>query len=100
MGAALQQGAQGSNFARQCALRAGLPHSVPGMSLDRQCSSGLMAIATAAKQVIADGMQVSVSDAPRPNEIVVAVVVTTGGRPLPRVGGLTVDGVKGEDGLR
>ncbi len=60
MGAALQQGAQGSNFARQCALRAGLPHSVPGMSLDRQCSSGLMAIATAAKQVIADGMQVSV----------------------------------------
>ena len=57
MGAALQQGAQGSNFARQAALRAGLPHSVPGMSLDRQCSSGLMAIATAAKQVIADGMQ-------------------------------------------
>jgi hypothetical protein len=47
-----------------------------------------------------DGMQVSVSDAPRPDEIVVAVAVTTGGRPLPRVGGLTVDGVKGEDGLR
>jgi acetyl-CoA C-acetyltransferase len=60
LGAALQQGAQGSNFARQCALRAGLPDTVPGMSLDRQCSSGLMAIATAAKQVIADGMQVSV----------------------------------------
>ncbi len=60
MGAALQQGSQGSNFARQCALRAGLPHSIPGMSLDRQCSSGLMAIATAAKQVIVDGMQVAV----------------------------------------
>ncbi|GGC30979.1 acetyl-CoA acetyltransferase [Siccirubricoccus deserti] len=60
MGAALQQGSQGSNFARQCALRAGLPDSIPGMSVDRQCSSGLMAIATAAKQVIADGMQVAV----------------------------------------
>src|SRR5919112_4141472 len=60
MGAALQQGSQGSNLARQCALRAGLPETVPGMSLDRQCSSGLMAIATAAKQVIADGMQVAV----------------------------------------
>src|SRR5919112_181477 len=60
MGAALQQGSQGSNFARQCAPRARLPDSIPGMSLDRQCSSGLMAIATAAKQVIADGMQVAV----------------------------------------
>jgi acetyl-CoA C-acetyltransferase len=57
LGAALQQGSQGSNFARQCALRAGLPVTVPGMSVDRQCSSGLMAIATAAKQVIVDGMQ-------------------------------------------
>ncbi|WP_135469141.1 acetyl-CoA C-acyltransferase [Crenalkalicoccus roseus] len=60
MGAALQQGSQGSNFARQCALRAGLPETVPGMSVDRQCSSGLMAIAIAAKQVIADGMRVAV----------------------------------------
>ena len=56
MGAALQQGSQGSNTARQCALRAGLPETVPGMSIDRQCSSGLMAIATAAKQVMHDGM--------------------------------------------
>jgi acetyl-CoA C-acetyltransferase len=56
MGAALQQGAQGSNTARQCALRAGLPDTVPGMSIDRQCSSGLMAVATAAKQVMHDGM--------------------------------------------
>jgi acetyl-CoA C-acetyltransferase len=60
MGAALQKGGQGSTVARQCALRAGLPETVPGMSLDRQCSSGLMAIAAAAKQVIADGMQVAV----------------------------------------
>src|SRR5579863_9015771 len=47
-----------------------------------------------------DGMQVSVNDAPRANEIMVAVAVTTGGRPLPRVGGLTVDQIKGDDGLR
>lgn len=60
MGAALQQGAQGSNMARQCALRAGLPDTVPGMSIDRQCSSGLMAIATAAKQVMHDGMRIAV----------------------------------------
>lgn len=47
-----------------------------------------------------DGMQVSINDAPRANEIVVAVAVTTGGRPLPRVGGLTTAEIKGEDGLR
>lgn len=47
-----------------------------------------------------DGMQVSVNDAPRANEIVVAVAVTTAGRPLPRVGGLEHKDVKGEDGLR
>ena len=47
-----------------------------------------------------DGMEVRVADAPRSNEIVVAVAVTTGGRPLPRVGGLKVSEIKGEDGLR
>ena len=47
-----------------------------------------------------DGMQVSITDAPRANEIVVAVAVTTGGRPLPRVGGLKASDIKGEDGLR
>lgn len=47
-----------------------------------------------------DGMQVSVADAPRANEIVVAVAVTTGGRPLPRIGGLTHDAAEGKDGLR
>src|SRR5690606_37564777 len=49
-GAALQQGHQAGNIARQALLRAGLPVTVAGMSLDRQCASGLMAIATAAKQ--------------------------------------------------
>jgi acetyl-CoA C-acetyltransferase len=60
MGAALQQGSSGGNIARQSALRAGLPTSVAGMSIDRQCSSGLMAIATAAKEIIDDGMSVTV----------------------------------------
>ena len=56
MGSALQQGATGSNVARQIALRAGLPVTVSGMTIDRQCSSGLMAVATAAKQIMHDGM--------------------------------------------
>jgi len=56
MGCALQQGATGSNVARQIAIRAGLPNTTSGMSIDRQCSSGLMAVATAAKQVMYDGM--------------------------------------------
>lgn len=47
-----------------------------------------------------DGMEVRISDAPRANEILVAVAVTDSGRPLPRVGGLTRDEAKGEDGLR
>ena len=59
-GAALQQGSTGSNIARQGVVRAGLPMTVAGMSLDRQCASGLMAIATAAKQITADGMSVTV----------------------------------------
>jgi hypothetical protein len=47
-----------------------------------------------------DGMEVRVTDAPRANEIMVAVAVTDSGRPLPRVGGLKKDEIKGEDGLR
>jgi hypothetical protein len=47
-----------------------------------------------------DGMEVRLNDAPRANEIMVAVAVTDSGRPLPRVGGLTKDQIKGEDGLR
>ncbi|WP_374944668.1 acetyl-CoA C-acyltransferase [Sphingomonas sp.] len=58
VGAALQQGHQAGNIARTALLRAGLPTSVSGMSLDRQCASGLMAIATAAKQVVVDRMDV------------------------------------------
>src|SRR3954465_10943315 len=60
MGAALQQGVQ-TTIGRTAALRAGLPVEVAGMSIDRQCSSGLMTIATAAKQVIVDRMDVVVA---------------------------------------
>lgn len=60
MGAALQQGVQ-TTIGRTAALRAGLPVEVSGMSLDRQCASGLMAIATAAKQVIVDRMDIVVA---------------------------------------
>lgn len=61
LGCALHQGCTGFNVARQAALRAGLPVSVPGMTVDRQCASGLMAVATAAKQIIVDGMNVAVA---------------------------------------
>jgi hypothetical protein len=47
-----------------------------------------------------DGMEVQINDAPRANEIMVAVAVTDSGRPLARVGGLTVNEIKGDDGLR
>ena len=47
-----------------------------------------------------DGMEVRLADAPRANEILVAIAVTDSGRPFPRVGGLTVDEMVGEDGLR
>ena len=61
MGTAVQQGSATSNVARLAALRAGLPVTVPAMSIDRQCSSGLMTIATAAKQVVMDRMDVVVA---------------------------------------
>lgn len=61
LGAALQQGASGGNVARQSALRAGLPVDVPGMSLDRQCASGLMAIATMAAHITSGDLQVGVA---------------------------------------
>jgi acetyl-CoA C-acetyltransferase len=60
MGAALQQGVQ-TTIGRTAGLRAGLPVTVAGMSIDRQCSSGLMAIATGAKQIIVDRMDVIVA---------------------------------------
>ena len=60
MGTAMPSGTAGWNLGRMSALAAGLPVSVSGQTLDRQCASGLMAIATAAKQIIVDGMHVTV----------------------------------------
>lgn len=60
MGCAMQQGSSGQNVARQSLLAAGLPVTVSGMTVDRQCSSGMMAIAVAAKQVLDDNMSVVV----------------------------------------
>jgi acetyl-CoA acetyltransferase family protein len=61
MGCAQQQGTQALNIGRLSGMAAGLPDSVPGMTIDRQCSSGLMAIATGAKQIITDNMDVVVA---------------------------------------
>jgi acetyl-CoA C-acetyltransferase len=61
LGAALQQGSTHMNVARQAALRAGLTVSAAAMTVDRQCASGLMAIATAAKQVVADETTIAVA---------------------------------------
>ena len=61
IGAALQQGTQSSNLGRIAAIAAGLPVSVSGMTIDRQCSSGLMSIATAAKQIVMDGSPIVVA---------------------------------------
>jgi acetyl-CoA C-acetyltransferase len=61
LGAALQQGATGGNIARQSALRSGLPVTVPGMSVDRQCASGLMAIAVAGAQIVHGDLRIAVA---------------------------------------
>jgi acetyl-CoA C-acetyltransferase len=61
MGCAMAQGTQFLNIGRLAALTAGLPTSVSGMTIDRQCSSGMMSIATAAKQIMVDGMDVIVA---------------------------------------
>ena len=61
IGTVLTSGTAGMNLARNAALAAGLPVTAPGQTMDRQCASGLMAIATAAKQVMVDGMQVVVA---------------------------------------
>ncbi|WP_412529836.1 acetyl-CoA C-acyltransferase [Burkholderia lata] len=61
IGSVLNAGTAGNNVARQGVLAAGLPASVGAQTLDRQCASGLMAIATAAKQIMCDGMQVVVA---------------------------------------
>jgi acetyl-CoA C-acetyltransferase len=61
MGAAMQQGTQTMNLGRQVAMAAGMPVTVAGMTIDRQCSSGLMAIATGAKQITTDGSPIIVA---------------------------------------
>ena len=78
IGAASQGGAQGFNMGRQIALRAGLPVDVAGMTMDRQCSSGLMAIATAAKQIVVDRMDVCIAGGV---ESITALRTATGGAP-------------------
>jgi acetyl-CoA C-acetyltransferase len=60
MGCALQQGTTAQNIARASLLRAGLPNTVAGMSIDRQCASGLMAVATSAKYIINDGAPIAI----------------------------------------
>ncbi len=60
MGAAMQQGTTGGNIARKASLRAGLPVSVSGTTVDRLCASGLQAIAIAARSVIYDGVEIAV----------------------------------------
>src|SRR5262245_25960174 len=60
LGCALPQGSTGGNVGRQAVIRAGLPETVSAMTIDRQCSSGLMAIATVAKQIVQDGMQIAI----------------------------------------
>ena len=60
LGCAMQQGSSGQNVARQALLAAGLPVNVAGMTVDRQCSSGMMAIAIAARQILEDNMPVVV----------------------------------------
>jgi 2-keto-4-pentenoate hydratase/2-oxohepta-3-ene-1,7-dioic acid hydratase in catechol pathway len=61
LGSVLNAGTAGMNVARYAAIAAGLPASVAGQTMDRQCASSLMAIATAAKQVMVDGMDVVVA---------------------------------------
>ncbi len=61
IGTALPSGTAGWNLARMSGLAAGLPDTVPGMTLDRQCSSGLMTVAAGARQIMQDGMSVVVA---------------------------------------
>jgi acetyl-CoA C-acetyltransferase len=60
MGCALQQGATGGNVARQALVRAGLPVTVSGSTIDRQCSSGLQAIAVASRSIQLDGVPIAI----------------------------------------
>ena len=80
IGAALPQGGQ-ATIGRTAALRAGLPVTTAGMTIDRQCSSGLMAIATAAKQVIVDRMDVIVAGGVESISLVQTPEIRLGGDP-------------------
>jgi acetyl-CoA C-acetyltransferase len=60
MGCAMQQGATGGNIARKALLRAGIPVTTAGTTIDRQCASGLQAIALAARSVLFDGVEIAV----------------------------------------
>ena len=60
IGNALTQGSSGTNIARQSIIRANLSTSIPGMTIDRQCASGMMAIAAAAKEIIVDRMNITI----------------------------------------
>jgi acetyl-CoA C-acetyltransferase/acetyl-CoA acyltransferase len=61
MGCALQEGTTGGNVARRALLRAGLPVTIAGTTIDRQCSSGLQAIALAARSIMCDGVTAAVA---------------------------------------
>ena len=80
IGAALPQGGQ-HTIGRTAALRAGLPVTTAGMTIDRQCSSGLMAIATAAKQVIVDRMDIIVAGGVESISLVQTPELRLGGDP-------------------
>jgi len=60
MGAAVQQGTQAYNIGRLCAYTGGLPHSVPGMAVDRMCASGLMSIGLAAKGIVSGELNIAI----------------------------------------
>jgi len=60
LGCANPEGTTGYTVARQAALRAGLPITVPGMTVDRQCASGMMAISVAANEIIVNGLEIAV----------------------------------------
>ena len=81
MGCVLTQGSGGGNIARTALLRAGLPVTVSGQTIDRQCSSGLMAIATAAKQIIVDGMTVAIGAGVESISMVQTAEMRVGGDP-------------------
>ena len=61
IGTVLASGTAGMNLARNAVFAAGLPVSVAAQTIDRQCASGLMAVATAAKQIMVDGMQITIA---------------------------------------